>query len=297
MTRLQRWKRGTLLGLALGMGLATTAANTAHATPPPGIEVRFIPGDRFTDVGGSPLALLAGGSAPLDRQSLGRLAGGLALETWPERQPVAGHTQVQALAPDWQRAQITFLPDAALRDRWYRLRADLPAGFEAAGAVASAGGTGDGAWGVRFRTGSQLVVRRLRACREGQDLRLDLTFSERVESKKWRGAVAVSQGGAALQCTAAEPAPLAGESKDLDFGAGEIALHCTGPSAAVPVDVALGRTLVALGGLAAGGPEEALVYRLAPLQEWLASGGCLWLTPTGRTASGQAFDAGIEVAP
>jgi len=107
----------------------------------------------------------------------------------------------------------------------------------------------------------------------------------------------VSQGGAALQCAAVEPAPAAGESKELDFGAGEIAFHCAGPSAREPIDIALGPTLRSLGGLAAGGPEEALVYRLSPLQDWPAAGGCLWLSPTGRTASGQAFDAGMEVAP
>ena len=299
MTRLQRWKRGALFGFALGAGLAAAAAQTGSAAPPPA-EVRFVPGDRFTDVGGSTLALLVGGSAPLDRQSLDRLAGRLALETWPEGRPVAGHTRIQTLDPDWTRAQITFVPAAALPDRWYRLRADLPAGFQAAGIAVSAGGAGGaggGTWGVRFRTGSQLVVRRLRACREGQDLRLDLTLSERVRGEEWRGAVAVSQGGAALLCAAIEPAPPAGESKDLDPGAGEIAFRCAGPSAAAPIDVALGRTLVALGGLAAGGPEEALVYRLAPLQEWPAAGGCLGLSPTGRAASGQAFDAGREVAP
>jgi hypothetical protein len=277
--------------------LAKDSAHTVHAAPPPEIEVRFVPGDRFTDVGGSPLALLAGGSAPLDRQSLDRLAEGLALETWPEGQPVAGRVQVQALAPDWQRAQITFLPDAALRDRWYRLHADLSEGLKAAGEVVPAGRAGDGSWGVRFRTGAQLVVRRLRACREGQDLRLDLTFSERLKGRQWRGAVAVSQGEEALRCEAVEPAPPAGESKDMDLGAGEIAFHCAGPSTAVPIDVKLGRTLAALGGLTAGGPEEALAYRLRPLQEWPAAEGCLWLAPTGSTASGQGFDAGMEVAP
>lgn len=244
-------RRSILLGLALGAGLAAAAA---HAT-----EIRFIPGDRFTSVGGSPLALLAGdGSAPLDRRSLDELAGQLTLETWPEGKPVAGRAQVQALDPDWTRAQITFSPAAALTDRWYRLHTHEE--------------------GVRFRTGSQLVVRRLRACREGQDLRLDLTFSERV--REWRrDAVTIRQGGAPLSCEPVEPVPPAGEAKELDLGAGEIAFHCELPSSLVPIDIALGRTLVSLGGVALGGPEETLAYRVAPIEEWTAAGGCTEVKP------------------
>ena len=289
MTGFHRWRKDILLGfLGLALGAGLTAAAHAQST-----EARFVPGDRFTSVGGSPLALLVGGSEPLDRKSLDELAGRLALATWPEGQPVAGRAQVQALASDWKRAQITFVPAAALSDRWYLLRAELPAGFQAADAPPA----GDGAWGVRFRPGAQLVVRRLRACREGQDLRLDVTFSERVRSGEWRGAVAVSQGGVGLDCAALDPEPRVGESKDRDFGAGEIAFHCALPSDEAPIDVALGRALVSLDGIAAGGPEEVLVYRLAPISDWTAAEGCLSLSPAGRAASGQAFDAGMEVAP
>jgi hypothetical protein len=285
-----------MVALLAGAGLAGLGGPAVGAEPAGKVVVRFIPGDRFTSVGGSPLALLVGdGSDSLDRRGLEALAAGLTLESWPDGRPVAGKPEIQDLVPDSRRARIAFVPAAALGDGWYRLSATLPPSFAAAGDARPAGA---GRWGVRFRGGAQMVVRSLRACREGDDLRLDVALSERAAAASWPSAVAVRQGRTALACTAIVPPPPPGEAKPGDFGAGEIAYRCPRPDAAAPLDVEIGRTLVSLGGLAAGGPEEVLAYRLAAPALWPER--CFTLRPAGRAEAGpgaRAVDLGREVAP
>lgn len=282
----KRKKKGLTPIAIAAIGIAWMASGAAAAPlqngPQNGPAVRFLPGDRFTSVAESPLGLLVDGVDPvLDQERLRALGERLSLVTWPEGTPVPGTAGTRAESATARYARVLFTPNAPPQDRWYLLRLNgLPDGFVMAGGTHS---LPDGTWGVRFRTGPELILQAAHACRDKDGLVVWAGFSERVSAAPLPGALQVIQGGQPLACAFPPPGESARRAPQAkagpEEGLAEVELHCAHAAADQPVDLALTRELRSIGGLAAGGPEESMIYHLHAPGEWQDKGSCEEVLP------------------
>jgi hypothetical protein len=221
--------------LPLHLGCSSSESQAPSTIAEPAATLHFEPGDRFTSVGDSPLVLVVETAAmPSDR--LEALASRLSLRTYPEGAAVPGRAVAHRASEDGsQKAKVVFTPDAPLGERWYLLGvAALPEGASVAGGSTK---LPDGTVGARFHTGSQAVMRRVRACPGEDGATITVTFSERVALAPTEEAIRIMQRGEPVACAPIErenlPEPKDGSART----AGEIALHCSGLAPDAPITV------------------------------------------------------------
>ncbi len=199
--------------------------------------LRFVPLDVTTSAGPVVPGVVLDTNGPgLSDTLIADVLSKLSLRTWPEYAEVQVTKTVHSADAGQVFPGVSLNPVVPLEDRWYVVRLEsIPAGVTLP-AAASFVMLPDGAFGARFRAGSDPVLWGIEMCNSnGQGYKVRLLFSERITTKVDVGTVVtVSQPGTTPTCTVtSSPAWPNGDDS-------VVALACSPIDASASVSVALG---------------------------------------------------------
>lgn len=192
---------------------------TGEPLPSP-VDIVFAPTDLMTSVRGDPsLVLLT--EEPIAATELENLAARTELVSWPDERPVSitmTHEPADPAANSFSH-RVTIHPTNELSEGWYALRLDASAltGFRMGAPIS------DGVALVRFRIGSQPIVRGVNFSPGDDAVGVTVELSERVRDLRPASEiVTLVHEGTVLDCV-----PQPGDSLQSEGGSSELKVACT----------------------------------------------------------------------